>query len=182
MYKIFIVSLLSCFVMPGAFAGFIDSRDQGHSDKPEAAAPRLPSAMPAAPGSGRAPGVGAPAPVMDGPAVKQMDAALGGRPVVKADELKPLVLLPGSRLSHSIRDWLAGRSIKLSWEAQGKTPGLVRDFEVESQWTSRSADLEASLTEVLSPFGLTAEILRAPGAPAGTAEMVMIRNGAAPRP
>ncbi len=182
MSKSFTAFLLSCFLLPSAGAGFIDSRDQENSGKPAAVMPRLPGAMPTTQPASKGSSVAAAAPKAGESEAKRIEAPLAVETALKKDELKPLVLLPGSRLSHSIRSWLEGRSITLSWEAQGQTSGLVRDFEVESHWSSRSADLEASLAEVLPSFGLTAEILRAPGAPAGTAEMVMIRNGSAPRP
>lgn len=187
MYKKILTFSLLALVASGACAGFIDAREQEPAaNRPGASAADLPSPASIA-GAPASAGVSPAAPAIGGGQNAEIlrEAPQGGVPMamkMRPIDHKPLVLLPGSRLSHSIRDWLGGRSIKLSWEAQGKTPGQIRDFEIESHWTSRGGELEASLTEVLSSFGLTAEILRAPGAPAGTAEMVMVRNGAAPRP
>lgn len=93
-----------------------------------------------------------------------------------------LVLQPGMRLSHAIREWLQPQAIRLSWEAQGSAPGLIRDFEVETPWMSSTTDLEGVLTEVLGSFGFTAELIRSAGASAGTAEVVVVRNATTIRP
>lgn len=87
-----------------------------------------------------------------------------------------LSLRPGMRLSHSIRDWLSERAIPLSWQAQGSANGLVRDFEIESAWSSSTNGLEQSLTEVLGPFGLEANLVRKEGFPEGGADKVIVRN------
>jgi len=78
-----------------------------------------------------------------------------------ADEPKnvtPLTLMAGERLSASLREWLQSQQMELSWEASGSMPSRMRDVVIERAWAAPSTDLVQTLTKVLSPFGLSAQI------------------------
>jgi hypothetical protein len=69
-----------------------------------------------------------------------------------------LVIVRGERLSKGLRTWLARFDIDLVWAAHGTTPGHVRDVELMDDFESSESGLNAVLTEILGPFGLSAEI------------------------
>lgn len=173
-------NMLICAVLVlmggGAHAGFIDARGSStsgvpHGNEPETTKKQEPQSVEAAKPRNAEPPSGA--------SVEKVEV-LERTQIVQPK--RNLVLQPGIRLSHAIREWLQSQSIRLSWEAQGTAPGLVRDFEVEAPWMSSSTDLEGVLTEVLGSFGFTAELIRSAVAAAGTAEMVVVRNATTIRP
>lgn len=86
-----------------------------------------------------------------------------------------LTLAAGERLSASLRQWLQSQRMELSWEASGSMPSRMRDVVIERAWAAPSSDLVQTLTEVLSPFGLSAQI-------DATTQTVIVRNASSATP
>jgi hypothetical protein len=77
----------------------------------------------------------------------------------------------GERLSVALTRWLQTRDMTMSWEATGSLPGRMRDVVLERDWAATDTDVVQTLTQVLEPFALNAQIVQQP-----SQTTVVIRN------
>jgi len=113
--------------------------------------------------------------VMASPSLAQAD------PQSTAPTVERLSIQPGQRLSEALGSWLKSQGIELSWEPSGSLPGRARDVVIESAWQASQIDVPATLTEVLSVFGLQAHLVRSGKDSAQAITSVVVRNATTPR-
>lgn len=92
-------------------------------------------------------------------------------PIPTAPAPTPLHISAGERLSVALAQWLQTRDMTMSWEATGSLPGRMRDVVLERDWAATDTDVVQTLTQVLEPFALNAQIVQQP-----SQTTVVIRN------
>lgn len=101
----------------------------------------------------------------------QADLPISTEHLAKLPSLPILHISAGERLSVALAKWLQTRDMTMSWEATGSLPGRMRDVVLERDWAATDTDVVQTLTQVLEPFALNAQIVQQP-----SQTTVVIRN------